>query len=327
MSAQTQESVSEIAGRYWNERLSTKTPERIRWWDDETTRRHINRIVCGDPADGLHAGFHARVSTMLTKPGWAVSVGCGTGTKEFGLLLTGAVAHFDLYEISEVAAERGTSYANERGLAGRFKFHIGDAFKADIAPASYDLVYWNNALHHMLDATAAVAWSFSILKPGGLFAMDDFVGPSRFQWTDDNLRWASQIRKNLPDRLLRNPWLETGLVETDVPRPTPEEVTSIDPSEAADSSRILSAIEHHFRAPEIIPTGGAIYHTGLNDIFCNFVTDEDMTLLRHILMIDQLLAERGTTQYAVAFARKSGAATRNRRSRIASLFGRSISNR
>jgi hypothetical protein len=55
---------------------------------------------------------------------------------------------------------------------------------------------------------------------------------------------------------------------------------------------------------EIIPTGGALYHLALNDIFCNFTSEDDLALLRQILLLDRALAERGTTQYAVAFAVK-----------------------
>jgi hypothetical protein len=42
----------------------------------------------------------------------------------------------------------------------------------------------------------------------------------------------------------------------------------------------------------------------MNDIFCNFTSEDDHALLRQILMLDQLLAEKGTTQYAIALAHK-----------------------
>lgn len=285
--------------------LASKAPERVRWWDDETTRRHINIIVVGNPLDGLHAGFHERLAEYFAggSAQRAISVGCGLGSKEWNLVRMGAVEHFDLYDISIANVELGQKLAAESGLSDRLSYHLADAFKETI-PADYDLVYWNNALHHMPDAFRAVAWSYDRLRPGGLFAMDDFVGPTRFQWTDENLRWACAVRRNLPDRLLQNPWSPGNLVPREIRRDSPETIMAADPSEAADSSRILPAIKTIFPNAEILPTGGALYHLAMNDIFCNFTSEDDYTLLRQILMLDQLLAEKGTTQYAVALARK-----------------------
>jgi SAM-dependent methyltransferase len=169
---------------------------------------------------------------------------------------------------------------------------------------NYDLVYWNNSLHHMPDVYEALRFSRDRLRHGGLLAIDDYVGPTRFQWTEENLRWASRVRENLPDRLLQNPWAPGRLVSRELFRETPETIIAIDPSEAMDSGRAIAALREVFLSVEIMPTGGALYHLALNDILCNFVTKEDNVLLKHILMLDQLLAETGTTQYAVAFARK-----------------------
>jgi hypothetical protein len=94
------------------------------------------------------------------------------------------------------------------------------------------------------------------------------------------------------------------MVQREIVRDSSETVIAIDPSEAADSGRILTAIKAIFPEAEILPTGGALYHLAMNDIFCNFTSEDDHTLLRQILMLDQLLAEKGTTQYAVALAQK-----------------------
>jgi len=56
----------------------------------------------------------------------------------------------------------------------------GDCFNYEFIE-EIDFVHWNNALHHMLNFEKAVQWSYQILKVDGVFYMDDFVGPSRFQ--------------------------------------------------------------------------------------------------------------------------------------------------
>ena len=153
----------------------------------------------------------------------------------------------------------------------------------------------------------ALRWSYDRLKVGGLLAMDDFVGPSRFQWTDENIAWANNVRANLPERFLRNPYAPDQILPRTVMRPTRQEVIASDPSEAVDSARIVEMLHTTFGECEVISTGGALYHLALNDIFCNFNSDDDLALLRQILMLDQALAEKGVNQYAVAFALRTGA--------------------
>jgi SAM-dependent methyltransferase len=297
----------EAAGAHWDRMLAAGLPARVRWWDDPTSIRHINRIVCGEAVDGLHAGFHRLVAASLQgqPPVRAISIGCGTGAKEVHLLVDGSVEHFDCYELSAAAIAVGRQMAVDMGLADRMHFHHTDVFTADL-PSDFGLVYWNNALHHMPDVEAAVQWSKARLRPGGLFAMDDYVGPSRFQWTETNIRWANRVRASLPERLLVNPWVTDALVSREVERPTPESVIAADPSEAMDSGRILGAVQRHFPAADIIPTGGCLYHLALSDIFWCFTTEDDALLLDSFLLLDQALAEASHTQYAVAIGRNVG---------------------
>jgi SAM-dependent methyltransferase len=296
------------AAAHWDRHalaLQARPPARIRWWEDETTLRHINSLVGkSDPAVG-HVAFHERIQHFFggRTDLKAASVGCGMGGKELWLMQLVGISSFDLYDISPVNIELGKAEAERQGASDRANFSVENAFDAALGE-DYDLVYWNNALHHMPDVDAAIQWSRDRLKPGGLFAMDDFVGPSRFQWTDKNLDWASKVRASLSDRYLQNPNAPGSLVSRECLRPTIEAMIADDPSEAADSERILDAIRNHFNDPEIIPTGGALYHLALNDIFDNFRTEDDLSQLRQILLLDQMLAETGTTQYAVAFAVK-----------------------
>ena len=298
--------VNEEAGRFWDKRLAdlkNSPPMRTRWWDDAVTKRHINSIVGHPDATELHEAFHQRIARYFagrTNLG-AISVGCGAGTKEMWLMQMIDVARFDLYDISKANIALGKEEAARQGIVNRVNLRAEDAFTAQVGN-DYDLVYWNNALHHMPSVEESLRWSHDRLKPGGLLAIDDFIGPDRFQWTDDNLAWANRVRQNLADRFLRNPYAPDQLLPREITRPTPEEVIASDPSEAVDCGRTADVLPARFTGCEIIPTGGALYHLALNDIFCNFTTEDNLALLGQILLLDQALAERGITQYAVAFA-------------------------
>jgi SAM-dependent methyltransferase len=162
----------------------------VGWWHNPFVLRCINKRICGRPIDGRSEGLidWLRVSFGHLFPlERGISVGCGDGSKEVRFLQAGIVRTFDLYELSEKSIERGRLLSRRLGLADRMSFHRGIAFEEVRAPESYDLVAWNDALHHMPSAEEALAWSRMVLKSGGIFSLDDFVGSTRFQWPDEQL--------------------------------------------------------------------------------------------------------------------------------------------
>lgn len=289
------------AADYWDN--ASQSVARLRWWQSPAVIRHVNRKI--DPESGERDGcaFHRRLARMEGAPfKKALSVGCGEGRKEMSLVKEGTAESFELFEISRARVEKGRELAQEEGLADRVRFYLVDALPTRKSE-EYDLVYWNNSLHHMLDAREAVRWSRNRLRPGGLFAMYDYVGASRFQWSDLALQVISDFRSALPERFLWLPRLGKA-ANVKVERPAVGYMLSMDPTEAADSANILPAVNEFFQNAEIILTGGHIYFTGLNNILQNF--EEDGEYLRMALKIDDMLSKAGENLYAVAFARKTG---------------------
>lgn len=215
------------------------------------------------------------------------------------MVSAGLVRHFDLFEISEVRAESGRALATRKGVSDRVAFHTCDAFEQDLG--QYDLVYWNNALHHMLDADSAVRWSRERLKLGGSFVMDDYVGPNRHQWTDVELDVAQGVRLMLPPQYRRDPQAPERELPLRPLRKSVEEMVRRDPTEAPDSENILPSVSRHFPNAEIIPTGGVIYHLALNEVIANFDETRDVGLLEALLAMDRALTDVGLSHYAVAF--------------------------
>jgi SAM-dependent methyltransferase len=292
----------EKVGAYWDQRAREAQAGITRWWQSAPVVSHINRVVCGRRIPGAHAGFHELIKAE--RPGGrfkrAVSVGCGQGSKELSLVRAGIVESFDLFELSQERIDLGRAAAQRAGMAHCMRFHRTDAFASPPA-APYDLVYWNNSLHHMMDVEDALFWSRGVLQKGGLFAMDDFTGPTRFQWSDAALDAASRARALMPARLLANPRAPNKSLPTTIPRPDPKRLAEIDPSEAADSGRTLECLSRVFPKARVLPTGGAIYGLTLNDLIGNF-RDEDAPLLESLLLLDGALAVAGCNHYAVALA-------------------------
>ena len=85
------------------------------------------------------------------------------------------------------------------------RFICGDIFLNMETNAKFDLVFWDNSLHHMKDARQAVQYSYEILKEGGFLYCNDYIGASRFQRTDMEMAIVNGIRLYLPDEVFIKP--------------------------------------------------------------------------------------------------------------------------
>jgi len=280
---------------------------KLRWWQSQEVIKDVNRRVCGEAIPGFSNGL-----TTLLKQRYAssvpferaVSVGGGIGNKEMALLRAGVIKHFDLYELSSARIDQGRKLALDQNLGERISFHEADAFVACTDPEVYDLVHWNNSLHHMFDVDAAVLWSKTVLKPGGVFYMDDFIGQDRFQWSDEMLEISSAVRSSLDDRLMVNPRHPSMKLAREIKRPNAARLIEDDPSEAVESSKIPAAVLKHFPDADLKNTGGVIYHLVLNDVLHNMDEKDDAMTMKLLMIIDELASKLGENHYAVALAQK-----------------------
>ena len=291
------------AARHWDARAKRSNSVMVRWWQCPQILRHINRKLSGEPVDGFAGGLRAWLARelggrVLTR---GISVGCGNGAKEMGLLKAGLVERFDLFEISQVRISQGISLAESQGLSDRVSFFLKDAFETE-RKARYDLVYWDNALHHMPDARAACEWSRQVLCPGGYIVVNDYIGADRFQHSDRALDYASRVRRSFPGKFLENGARPGAFVPERVTRIDRDRLIAQDPSEAADSARIVGEVSRLFPGGRWIMLGGVIYHTGLNDIIWNFDRYGAGGLLDGCLIVDDLLSDLGENEYGAFMA-------------------------
>lgn len=298
-------------GAFWSKNNATP---RTRWWHSPMIIRYVNTLVNGEPVDGISTGLMHSAKKLLgnnapLKKG--ISVGCGNGYKEIQLITNGLVDSFDFFELSDERISQGLNLAKNYGVSEKIQFFEGDAFLRVKNDEIYDLVHWNNSLHHMLDVHQAIAWSHRILKSGGLFYMDEFVGASHFQWPDKQLEMASNIRRSLKGtKYLLNPSNNSFFTRKYLPwrisRPDLNTMIQSDPSEAADSENIIPAVTKWFPSAEIIKTGGVVYSLALADIIYNFdeSIEEDRQRLKSVLDLETEYIRQGESHYATCLAFK-----------------------
>lgn len=280
-----------------------KADARDNWWQSPQIIRHINKTICGEPLDGWNSGGIKLLKQILPEEGMierALSIGCGLGSKEMGFVEENLVKEFICFDLSEEAVRIGRQRAEEKGLSDRMLFLNEDFFESGYADGAFDMVFWDNSLHHMPDAAAAVRKSYDVLKEGGIFFCNDFVGRNRFQWWDMEMIIANGVRAFFSDDLFVRK--DGRRLPRCITRPSLEAMLKADPSEAADSEAILPAIYETFKEPLVIPTGGIVYHLAIQFILENI--PEDGELLTYLLQLDDEAVQMGMTCYAFALAVK-----------------------
>ena len=230
-------------------------------------RARINRLISGDvwqDAYGrLGACLHERGEPIPVAR--AMSLGCGFGGLERDLARRGMVRQMDAYDLAEGAIAEARRLAAEASLEG-VSYHVADLDTQDFPEARYDVVFAHSSVHHVERLEDLFARVHRTLRPGGLFHLNEYVGPTRFQWTGDQLRLINTYLGTLPDRLRRTP---NGR-KPDVVRPTIEQMLAMDPSEAVRSADIRQVLGAHFTIIEERPYGGTLLHMGLAEIAQNF---------------------------------------------------------
>lgn len=289
------------AKEYWD---NYHEEERTRWWHSPEIIRHFNKNICGKPLDGWNAGGFELLKEYLhgRKIEKAISIGCGSAWKEIDLVKSGLVSSILCYDLSENMIRKAQENACRENVEKQMRFICGDVFKSMEPNPQFDLVFWDNSLHHMENARQAVQFSYQILKENGYLYCNDYVGASRFQRTDMEMAIVNGIRLYLPDEIFVKPG--GGEYQRFYVGPTVEQIINMDPSEAADSENIIPAIKENFIHADIRYAGGLIYLVCMEDIIHNIA--EDDPLLNYLLELDDQTIKFGLSQYAVILAQKRG---------------------
>ena len=239
----------ERIGRKWDS-TSRARKTRANWWHSPTLQAYVDARISPETGRGVIGAFGQRLAGGQLARG--LSIGAGEGSKEAALIAAGLVDRFKLYELSELRCARGREAAAAAGLGDRLTFHAADAFARAHQP--YDLVYWDHALHHMMNVAEALSWSVAALVPGGYLVINDYIGPTRLQWRRAEVRMARA-------------YMAAAAAFLDDPPPrVPYKIPVLsrwrqalrDPSEAPQSDRILDAARAACGGFAPKPIGGAL---------------------------------------------------------------------
>lgn len=176
------------------------------FWNVPGWREHQNLLASGNVNDSWWDVLSHFIPPSA-RQGRALSLGCGTGTQDREMLrrrLCESVEGCDLCpEVLEVA----TTSARKENL--KATYFLSDLNLPRFEAEAYDLVLACGILHHMQCLEGLFSALTRTLKKGGYLIVYDYVGPTRFQWTQQQIALCNELVRNLPRRLLKKrsyPW-------------------------------------------------------------------------------------------------------------------------
>lgn len=210
---------------YWDQ-LTHHTDTSEIWMGHPAVRAAINRRVTGGPQTWPIRGLASVLRDRLPLRR-ALSIGCGTGGLERSLLEEGIAGEITGIDTSESAL------AEARRLEPRVTYVATDA-RSFLDGKTFDAIFFHQSLHHFDDLDDLMGRVRRALAPDGLLYADEYVGPSRDEWTPWKLALPNLFYRGLPSGTRR-----AKIVRAPINRE--------DPTEAIRSSQIVAAIERNFR--------------------------------------------------------------------------------
>jgi SAM-dependent methyltransferase len=169
------------------------------WTDLEPVRRRLRFKASGDPNVEWYECVVRRFLGRSIPLERIASLGCGEGILERRLNEMGVFKHCDAFDISPVALERARAEAKARGMSN-IAYRTADLNTLTLPCCSYQAVFAESSIHHVQN----LEWLFGqiqrALVPGGWLFANEYVGPSRFQFPDAQLRAMNAALQLLPDR-------------------------------------------------------------------------------------------------------------------------------
>jgi hypothetical protein len=134
------------------------------------------------------------------------------------------------------------------------------------------------------------------LTDDGIFIVQEYVGPSRFQSSEEAIELMNRVLDTLPEELRVEPGTKT--VRRAFRPASAEAVAAADPSEAIRSAEIVPLLEERFEIVYRADFGGTLLHLPLADILVNFDPDDpkDAALVDLMSLYEETLIERGVLE-------------------------------
>lgn len=237
------------------------------WLDHPLINEHYDQRSF---IDGMR--WESWVRKAIGRPaGCSLDLGCGSGSRSFAVFHAGSTTRVEGADLSPDRIGEAERMRQASGMPGEFR--VEDSNVATLPRDRYDLIFSAHSFHHFLELEHVMQEVSNALTDRGLFVLEEFTGPTQFQWTDAQLGFVNAILMTLPESFRELPkgrvW-PPGALKTHEGRPLPEEVMAASPFESIRSADIAPLFEQFFEIVQIRKLGGTIQHLLYNGIMHNF---------------------------------------------------------
>lgn len=231
-----------------------------------------------------------------------LTLGCGDMAGEHWFFIHPALSFelVDAYDISAEVIQRARQRTDSVGL--NVQYHVEDVNNIELPPETYDLVVVTHSLHHFKRIEHIVDQINHSLKPGGLFAAWEYVGPRYQRFSRRQRAHANMVLRALPAKYRRE--LDGSIRQ----RVKSQSLLLISPDEATRSDRILPA----FQKMKILYQynwAGLLFPLLRGGIAVNFDQNdpEDRKVIDCLFQLDRLLCQSGQVEpdFTITIAVKS----------------------
>jgi SAM-dependent methyltransferase len=216
-----------------------------------------------------------------------LSLGCGTGVAERQAIYAGLCLFMDGIDISPASVEVARHEALKAGLGDRLRYHVSNLNSIKLPERHYDFALCVGSLHHIENLEHIFNELRNSLKPCAYMLINEYVGPSRLQWTEKQLEILNRVWEIMPPEYRKAGPLSPV---------NKEELTKVDPSEAVRSSEIAPLLYNYFEIIEHIEYGGSFlmpfWSQGIvSDVFLEKPSIGKQVIIKLLCLIDEFILE------------------------------------
>lgn len=279
--------LAEAESRKWGNHLKVEARgEMNAWLDHPEVAAHYRQRAAIDGLD-----WARWVPAVLGGPAArSLDLGCGAAARSIAVWEAGASAYLEGVDLSTERVAEGERKRKKLGVPGRF--WAEDVNAVHLEADRYDLIFSAHSFHHFLELEHVMEQVAQALTPRGLFILEEFIGPTQFQWTDLQMELTAGLLTLMPEKLRHFRW---GALKHAEGRPTVEEVVAVSPFESIRSAEILPLFRQYFDIVQIRNLGGTIQHLLYNGIAHNFwpVTPESRNAMEGVFRVEDALIDAG----------------------------------
>src|SRR5947209_78902 len=254
-------------------------PQHISWLEEPVIHEYANALIGGGEAMWPMDWFERWLGGRRFQR--ALSIGCGSGALERDLVRRDLVRRVDAFDGSVASLRLAQAAAADVGIGERIRYFAADFNRPVLPRRTYDLVLFHQSAHHVAKLEKLFRAVLRSMTGNAVLYLDEYVGPSRFEWCDELIEPHRKVYRELPSALR---------TLDDLAYP----IQIDDPSEAFRSSEIEPQLAVGFKTIERRPYGGTLLSVVYPYLRRELI---DRSTMEELLATERRLMDGGVPSY------------------------------